>query len=582
MSNFLRRIGSGLTFKVGDFSITLDVSLLLLTPVTLWLTATAYVPIMGTAATTFEAWMIAVVITFFMFLSIAVHSLAHICVTGRTGPKQIYLSPLGDPAQSHPAASKAGRETLTALAGPFIQFVLAVLFYIVWNLQINTFITVTAFFLIFFNLALAAVNLTPVFPFDGGRVLRAVIWKLLGRPGAATRLAGQLGWSFAAGLAGWGIFLLVQSDRFSLVTAGATFFVGILVVVSLLAYKVVGWEKPEGKTRYNLSSRVFRSAAAVLLILPLAVISLSLIPLNQGLEAPGFTAPVEPMVQVPAEYRHESIGSLILVTVIPQAPIIAGEWIYARFDRSIRITTQEEIVPESKTAQKVTQENYQMLLDSEATAVIVGLRLAGWTIEVNNTGVRILSVLESSPAIDILQPDDVITSINRNTVITPADLTGLLRSLPSGSILKMEIRRGGSVLLLDVPTMNSDGMVKIGITIEQYSAGYTLPFPVDIVPEKVNGGPSAGLMFTLAVYDLTTENDLTGGRKIAGTGTIDLNGNVGPIGGVRQKVVAAERAGAEYFLCPEENYEDAVATATHIEVIKVKTAQEAIDFLKSL
>ena len=89
-------------------------------------------------------------------------------------------------------------------------------------------------------------------------------------------------------------------------------------------------------------------------------------------------------------------------------------------------------------------------------------------------------------------------------------------------------------------------------------------------------------MFTLGVYDLLTPGDLTGGRKIAGTGTISLDGSVGPIGGVQQKVVAAERAGAEYFLSPAENYDDAVAMAKHIKVIKVTTAQEAIDFLKSL
>ena len=76
--------------------------------------------------------------------------------------------------------------------------------------------------------------------------------------------------------------------------------------------------------------------------------------------------------------------------------------------------------------------------------------------------------------------------------------------------------------------------------------------------------------------------DLTGGRKIAGTGTIDLEGNVGPIGGVQQKVVAAEQAGAEYFLSPPENYPDALAMATHITVIKIATAQDAINFLHSL
>jgi PDZ domain-containing protein len=245
----------------------------------------------------------------------------------------------------------------------------------------------------------------------------------------------------------------------------------------------------------------------------------------------------------------------------------------------------EQIIPEDKTQQSVSAEDYRMLLDSETTAIIVGLRLAGFPAEVNNTGVRITSVLPDSPATGILQPDDIITNVSGVSVVTPADLTSKIRQLTAQTILKMNILRGGNTLSLDVPTMEpqpADGAVKIGITIEQYSSGYTLPFPVKIVAEKVSGGPSAGLMFTLGVYDLLTEKDLTGGRKIAGTGTIDLEGNVGPIGGVQQKVAAAERAGAEYFFSPMENYADAVSAARHIKVIKVRTAQEAIDFLQGL
>jgi PDZ domain-containing protein len=133
-----------------------------------------------------------------------------------------------------------------------------------------------------------------------------------------------------------------------------------------------------------------------------------------------------------------------------------------------------------------------------------------------------------------------------------------------------------------IPPGSADGAPRIGISIETAGLAYDLPFPVQITPKKIAGGPSAGLMFTLTVYDLLTEEDLTGGRKIAGTGTIDINGNVGPIGGVQQKVAAAERAGAEYFLCPAQNYADAVAVAKEIEVVQVTTAEEAIEFLKSL
>jgi Lon-like protease len=576
-------VARGITAGRGRFSVIIDSSMILLTPLTLWIIAAVYVPVEGTGFTGFQPWGITAVILSFMYISLSLHSLAHIAVAGNSRAKIIYLSPLGDPAQSQPAELTTGREALTALAGPLVQCVLAGVFYLLWDLQINAFINVVTPFLIFFNLGLAAINLAPVFPFDGGRIMRATIWKLVGHPGASTKLGGRLGWGFCAGLAAWSVFLFAQHDRSSAETAGATLFVAILTVISLAFHPTRPWEKPEPDARINKYSLALRITAAVLLILPLAAVTLSLLPLNQGLEAPGFTASVEPMVQLPAEYRHDSAGSLILLTVIPQAPIIAGEWAYAHFDHTIRLMPPEQIIPEDKTQQSVSAEDYRMLLDSETTAIIVGLRLAGFPAEVNNAGVLVISILTESPARTILQPVDIITGVNGVPVITPTDLTSKMGQLTVQTTLKIDILRDGKALSLEVPTMDPvDGAVKIGITIEQYSSGYTLPFPVKIVAEKVSGGPSAGLMFTLGVYDLLTEKDLTGGRKIAGTGTIDLEGNVGPIGGVQQKVAAAERAGAEYFFSPEGNYDDALAAATHIKVIKVTTAQEAINFLQNL
>jgi PDZ domain-containing protein len=108
------------------------------------------------------------------------------------------------------------------------------------------------------------------------------------------------------------------------------------------------------------------------------------------------------------------------------------------------------------------------------------------------------------------------------------------------------------------------------------------PFPIEIQAGDV-GGPSAGMMHSIAIIDSLTEGQLTNGRVIAGTGTIDLDGNVGSIGGIRQKVVAAEAAGAEYILVPEANYESALtAERDDIEIVSVATLDEAITFLEGL
>ena len=175
--------------------------------------------------------------------------------------------------------------------------------------------------------------------------MRAIIWRLLGLPGLATRLALRLGWGIAAGLIVWGIVLIAQQARFSLETSAATFILCALIVISLALRRGWKWDRPERAARLGLPAMAIRSSLVVLLLLPLAAVTFSLIPLNDGLEAPGFTASVEPMVQLPPQYRHSSTGSLILTTVIPQAPILAGEWVYAHLDRSIRLVPQDQIVP---------------------------------------------------------------------------------------------------------------------------------------------------------------------------------------------------------------------------------------------
>ena len=360
--------------------------------------------------------------------------------------------------------------------------------------------------------------------------------------------------------------------------------IALLAAVSLLIYRYRQPVEQEGQER----PRKWKTILAAAAMLPLAAVTVSLLPLNQGLEAPGFTAPIEPMVDIPQEFRTSSTGSFILVTVFPQAPIIFGEWVYARFDPAVKLTEQENIVGKDETLLDAALQDYGMLLDSETTAKIVGLQLAGYPARAFNAGVRIDSIIEETPAREILKPGDIITGVNGIPVTTPADLSAILQALTEKTLLKMEIQRGGQTLFLDVPTMEPQGNagVKIGITIAPFITGYDLPFPVKITPRKVTGGPSAGLMFTLAIYDILTEKDITRGYKIAGTGTIDLMGNVGPIGGVEQKVAAAERAEADYFLAPADNYEDAEAAVQaggmSIKVILVNTAREAIVFLESL
>ncbi|HEX5368721.1 MAG TPA: S16 family serine protease, partial [Dehalococcoidia bacterium] len=255
--------------------------------------------------------------------------------------------------------------------------------------------------------------------------------------------------------------------------------------------------------------------------------------------------------------------------------------LYAQYDHAIRITQAREIVSSNTSPQQVAIQGFRDLKESEKTAIVVGLKQAGYDASLTYTGARIVAIQPASEANGVLLLGDEITLVNGQPVSGPSDVSRILRADASAGSAEISVQRGDQKIDLTVPLMHDEsGAPKIGINVEPTGDHLQLPFPVSITPEKVDGGPSAGLMFTLTLYNALTPSDLTKGYRIAGT--IDLDGNIGAIGGVQQKVAAAERSGAEYFLVPVDNYADAAAMASHIKVIKVATLDDAVSFLNSL
>jgi PDZ domain-containing protein len=200
-------------------------------------------------------------------------------------------------------------------------------------------------------------------------------------------------------------------------------------------------------------------------------------------------------------------------------------------------------------------------------------------------GVEISTVQPDSQAQGLLQSGDVITGLNGRPIQTTSELIAQIKTQEPHTTVHLTIERNHHEVEVAVPLMPptaTNTSPRLGITIQPAGFDVQLPFPVKIVPQKIVGGPSAGLMFTLTVDNMVSPEDLTDGKKIAGTGTINMDGSVGPIGGVEQKVAAAEAAGAEYFLSPVENYENARSVARHIQVVKIATAEQAVEFLHSL
>jgi PDZ domain-containing protein len=571
----------------GRISLSLDFTWLIVLPAGLWLVSAYYVPIFGAFFTPLQAWAVTLTIALLAGACLACHIIAHQLVSNpeRAGkPAGISLYVFGESAQNWPAAHSAGGEALAALAGSLANLLLAGLAYLAWNAQLNTFLNLVMLFLCGFNLWLAVINLIPAFPFDGGRLARALLWGLARQPALAARLPARMGYLAAGALTLWGVFLFAQQSRFSLETGSITLFFALLILAGLR--RDHAWER-DRRFLGNPDKRIRLLPLIVpfLAMLVLLGAASSLLLANNGLEAPGVALSVEPMVEVPAQYQQPHTGTFILTSVLSQAPILGGEWLFAQLSPAVKIVPPESIVPNNSTPQQIARQGYQQLDQSEITAIVEGLRLAGYPAETVGKGVVVQSIQPDSPASEVLQPGDVIHSINGSPVRITSDLIDLVKRQDPHSTVQLQVERDQKDLSLALPLMtpaSPGGSPRIGITIESAGFDTRLPFPVKINPEKIVGGPSAGLMFTLTVLNSLSPQDLTGGRRIAGTGTINPDGTVGPIGGVQMKVVAAEAAGATYFLSPVENYADALSAARHIQVVKIATVDQAVAFLHSL
>jgi len=557
---------------------------LILLPGLVWGILGYYLPLLGGTLNRTGMWIVTISCLLLAIVSLICHILAHLAaawLTGKKLPSDMTLLIFGDAAQRWPTAGTKWREALIAGAGPLVNLLLAGLAYLVWNTQTNNIVGLTALFLCGFNGWLYVINLIPTFPFDGGRLIRAILQDVTPQTFKVTRWVRLPGMVLAAALTGWGIFLILQHSRFSWETGLTTFLFVLILMDGVRLRPAIEPPQPNRNIKYRFG----RILVSILLGLVMLAVASSLLLTNNGLDAPGVALSIEPMIQVPDQYRHPIAGQFFLVTVISQAPITAGEWVLGKVDPADQVVPPEQVTPKNTTPQQQARQDYQMLDTSETTAIAVGLQLAGYSTVLVGKGVQVDSILPGSHANGILQVGDVIISLNGKPVQTSNDLINLVGAQNTQDPIRLQVKRGRAELQVEVPLMppaSTNSGPKIGIQIQTAGFDYQPPFPISIETNKISGGPSAGLMFTLAVYNTLTPINLTGGRRIAGTGTINLDGSVGPIGGVKQKIFAAEAVGATYFLCPVENYADAVSVARSIKVVKIATVEQAVDFLRSL
>jgi Lon-like protease len=288
----------------------------------------------------------------------------------------------------------------------------------------------------------------------------------------------------------------------------------------------------------------------------------------------------KPLITVQGKVTYPTTGALDFTTVSvlggPNNRVNVWEWITGHLDQTNSVVPEDVLFPTGVTSTQVDQQNAAEMADSQQEAIAVALRGLGQTVpEV----VTVRELAKDSPASGVLRAGDVLVSIDGTAVTTPDAVRAAVRAHKSGDKATFIVRRDGKQKVLSVKTADSEGHTVVGVFLQ---ASFDFPFKVSINAGDV-GGPSAGMMFSLAVYDKLTPGALTGGASIAGTGTINSVGAVGPIGGIQQKLVGAKRGGATWFLAPAGNcYEVVGHVPDGLRVVKVSTFTQARDAVESI
>lgn len=304
----------------------------------------------------------------------------------------------------------------------------------------------------------------------------------------------------------------------------------------------------------------------------------------------------EPVLQISGRKTYATSGHLNMTTVrVTSADYRMNlvEAVYGWLAHDNKVVPHDTLYPDGKTEEQSTQENAEEFSQSQESAKVAALKeldipVTSWVI--------VSTVVKGSPAEGRLHAGDVIKAVDGTAVKEPGDVAKLVtkhqpgdkvvfRIVPAKEQAAAEKARRTATATQDVTittAASDDSGAKRAIVGISAGTDHTFPFTIDIKLADV-GGPSAGLMFALGIYDKLTPGSLTGGKFVAGTGTIDDSGKVGPIGGIEMKTVGARSQGAQYFLTPAENCAAAAKdTPSGLRLVKVNTIDDALTALKDI
>jgi PDZ domain-containing protein len=325
-----------------------------------------------------------------------------------------------------------------------------------------------------------------------------------------------------------------------------------------------------------------RKKAHYVLVLLIIIVLGFLVQTNYFLLKPGTAEELGPLVQVEGQQRDEQ-GQFYMLTVA-QNPANLWTFLYAYWHPSYDLRPVSQTIPPQMTQEEYNDLMQSWMQESKNLAGAIAFRRAGYEVPITSDGIEIVELLPDSPAEGLLRPGDIITAIDGETVYLAEEVVASVQQKKVGEKVRISIQQGGKpkeVEISTVPHVEEPNKAALRLYVHTLHWKPLLPLDVKIETGSVIG-PSAGMMFVLEILDRLLPENLTGGRRIGGTGTIALNEKVGGIGGVKQKVLAAEIANLDYFLVPAENYQEALQAATSIQVVSVNNLEETLNFLKTL
>lgn len=300
--------------------------------------------------------------------------------------------------------------------------------------------------------------------------------------------------------------------------------------------------------------------------------------------APGSARATEPLVTIEGQQTYESEGEIYFLTAqLSDTSLLeaARGWL----DPDTDIVPVEAIRPEGVTEQESDLINAQAMVGSKQNAAVAALSYLGYPLSPSGTGAVVLEVTPDSPAEGALAVADSIVSVDDRPITTTEELGEAIGALAPGATVRLGVEdidrvpREVTATLAARPDDPAKGFLGVATETRDFDPG--LPFEVTIDSGQV-GGPSAGLAFTLSIIDLLTPGELTGGHRVAVTGTIQPDGTVGNVEGYAQKAAAAAEKDTEVFLVPSAGLEEAQAHSHGMEVIPVDNLDEAIAALASI